>query len=108
MEASAANDRWRLAWALLGVVYLMLGFLYSVIQPPTALPDEAAHMQYVRFLAEERRFPLWSPSGASEAGYETQHPPLAYSLQAVPYAAASALPENMRWHVVRWFMVAFG
>ena len=104
----ASSDRWKLAWLLLGVFYLFFGFVFSVIQPPTAAPDEGANVQYVRFLSEHHRFPLWEASGGGEGGYETQHPPLAYGLQALVWSAGGALPENVRWHVVRWFMVGFG
>lgn len=70
--------------AIIGV-YLALAGLFAWIQPPLALPDEGAHLQYVRFLATEHRLPRWDP-GAPEAGYESQHPPLAYLLH-VPAAA---------------------
>ncbi len=104
----SVSERWRLAWLLLVVVYTMFALLFSVIQPLTAPPDEAAHMHYVRFLVEERRLPLWSPQGGGEAGYEAQHPPLAYALQAIPYALSASQPEAIRWHAVRWLMVALG
>lgn len=102
------HERWTLAWLLLTVFYFAFGFLYSVIQPLTALPDESAQMEYVRFLATEHRLPRWTPTGNGEGGYETQHPPLAYAVQAIPYRLTAALPESMRWHTVRWFMIALG
>ena len=108
MPSQAPTDRWKIAWLLLAVFYLFFGFLYSVIQPPTALPDEGANMQYVQFLGTQGRLPVWQPSGQGAGGYETQHPPLAYTLQAVVWRAAGGLPDNLRWHVVRWFMVALG
>ena len=108
MVSQTPTDRWTLAWLLLGVFYLLFGLLYSVIQPPTALPDEGANMQYVQYLAAHHRLPVWRPSGPIEAGYETQHPPLAYVLQAVVWGLSGHLPDNLRWHVVRWFMVALG
>ncbi len=106
--APPPTDRWQLAWLLLGVFYLLFGLLYSVIQPPTALPDEGANMQYVRFLGTQSRLPVWEPSGGGAGGYETQHPPLAYALQALAWRAAAGLPDNLRWHAVRWFMVLLG
>lgn len=105
---TAASGRWKLAWLLLAAAYLLFGLLYSVIQPPTALPDEGANMQYVRFLSDAHRLPRWEPSGAGPGGYEAQHPPLAYGLQALVWGAGGALPENIRWHVVRWSMVLLG
>jgi len=108
MVSQTPTDRWKLAWLLLAVFYLLFGFLYSVIQPPTALPDEGANMQYVQFLGTHHRLPIWQPSGQGEGGYETQHPPLAYALQAVVWQLSGSLPDNLRWYVVRWFMVALG
>ena len=106
--APAATDRRTLAWLLLGIFYLFFGFLYSVIQPPTALPDEGANMQYVRFLSEHHRLPFWQSSGQGEGGYETQHPPLAYALQSLVWSGFHGLPDALRWHAVRWFMVLLG
>lgn len=108
MLSQTPTDRWKLAWLLLAIFYLLFGFLYSVIQPPTALPDEGANMQYVQFLGTQRHLPVWQPSGQGAGGYETQHPPLAYALQAVVWRGAAGLPDPIRWHIVRWFMVLLG
>lgn len=107
---SVNADRWRLAWFLLGVFYLMFALLYSLIQPPSAPADEAANLQYVRFLVSEKRLPRWEPAGGGEGGYETQHAPLSYLIQGVPYALtwSVGLPENLRWLSVRLFMVGLG
>ena len=102
------SDRWKLAWLVLAVVYGMFGLVYSVIQPLTALPDETAHVQYVDFLANQHRLPIWSALGGGEAGYEAQHPAFAPLLYAIPYALAGGLPEAFRWYAVRWFAVLLG
>lgn len=108
MSTQTPSDRWKLAWLLLAVFYLVFGFLYSVIQPPTALPDERANMVYVQFLSAHHRLPILLPSGQGEAGYEMQHPPLAYGLQALVWGAFAGVPEIWRWYAVRWFMVCLG
>ena len=108
MPLQKPTDRWELAWLLLGVFSLFFGFLYSVLQPPTALPDEGANMQYVQFLGTQGHLPVWEPSGQGAGGYETQHPALAYTLQALVWRGAGGLPDAIRWHVVRWFMVLLG
>ncbi|MCC7492232.1 MAG: hypothetical protein IT204_07810 [Fimbriimonadaceae bacterium] len=59
--------------------YAVATLVFAVIQPLPHLPDEPAHLQYIRFLAAERRLPEWAPRGG-EAGYESQHPPLSYLL----------------------------
>ena len=43
------------------VVYSVLGVLYAVYTPPWQAPDEPAHYNYVRYLAEERRLPVMQP-----------------------------------------------
>src|SRR5690348_152548 len=91
------SDRWKLASLLLVITYLMLGFIYCVIQPPTAPPDETANMQYVQFLLKEQRLPRWAEIGGGEGGYEAQHPPLSYLLEAIPYTAAAGSGESYRW-----------
>lgn len=107
--ATDGSDRWKLASLLLFVTYLMLGFIYCVIQPPTAPPDETANMQYVQFLLKEHRLPRWEASGGGEGGYEAQHPPLSYLVEAVPYAAsASAGSESYRWLSTRLTVLVCG
>lgn len=84
------------------------GLLFSIIQPLNRPPDEGAHAQYIRFLAEQRRLPRWEPWGGGEAGYEAQHPPLYYALGAAVYGATKGLPEPWRWHALRWFTLLLG
>lgn len=95
-----------LPWTILFTLFLAWGFLFSVISPAGGPSDENAHMQYVRFLANERRLPIWERIGGGEAGYESQHPPLYYAAAAVVYSLSAPLPENWRWYVVRWFSLA--
>jgi hypothetical protein len=102
------SDRWKLASLLLVVTYLMLGFIYCVIQPPTAPPDETANMQYVQFLIREHRLPRWEEIGGGEGGYEAQHPPLSYLVEAIPYSAAAAAQESYRWLATRLTVLLFG
>jgi hypothetical protein len=99
----------RLGPLLLVLTYLLLGFLYSVIQPLGAVPDEAANMHYVQWLTVHHSLPPWVPTGENpHGGYESQHPPLAFALDSIPYALTRGLPENWRWQIVRWFMLVLG
>ncbi|MBC8101721.1 MAG: hypothetical protein H7Z41_03945 [Cytophagales bacterium] len=102
------SDRWQLAAFLLVVAYLMLGFIYCVIQPPTAPPDETANLQYIRFLVDQRRLPHWEENGGGEGGYEAQHPPLTYLIEAVPYAASEGAGESYRWLAARLTVLVIG
>jgi 4-amino-4-deoxy-L-arabinose transferase-like glycosyltransferase len=84
------------------VLYLVLGSLYAIYTPDWQAPDEPAHYNYVKFLAEQHRFPVLKigdypasyleemkaarfPPGMSiePIRYEFHQPPL-YYLLAVP------------------------
>jgi hypothetical protein len=93
-------------WALLLIVavYLLVGGLYAVYTPAWQAPDEPAHYNYVRYLAERGRFPvlhfgdyphayleeikaLRFPTNMSidPLRYEFWQPPLYYMLAAPVY-----------------------
>ncbi len=44
--------------ALVVIVYLFVGSLFAVYTPAWQAPDEPAHYNYVRYLAEQKRFPV--------------------------------------------------
>ncbi len=92
----------RLGWTILPIVYGIIAFTLSVVQPLGAVPDEVAHVRYIRFLAEERRLPLYVPRGGGEAGHQAQQPPLYYTVMALVYCAAAGLQERWRWQILRW------
>lgn len=58
-------SRW--LW-LVVVLYLALATAYAVYTPAWQAPDEPAHYNYVRYLAEEHRFPVLK-AGDFPAGY---------------------------------------
>jgi 4-amino-4-deoxy-L-arabinose transferase-like glycosyltransferase len=91
-------------WLLPAIValYLVLGTLYATTTPDWQAPDEPAHYNYVRYLAEQHRFPVLKPGDYPAAyleeikaarfppemsidpiRYEFHQPPL-YYLLAVP------------------------
>ncbi|MDH4137822.1 MAG: hypothetical protein OEW09_14065, partial [Anaerolineae bacterium] len=43
---------------LIIVIYLVVGTLYALLTPPWQVPDEPAHYNYVRFVAENLRYPV--------------------------------------------------
>lgn len=90
------------AWTALGALFLALVVGFSIIQPLGRTPDEVAHVQYVRFLAENYRLPVFAPAGGGEGGYQAQHPPLYYAVMALAYEATEGLEERWRWHILRW------
>jgi 4-amino-4-deoxy-L-arabinose transferase-like glycosyltransferase len=48
----------KLLLALIAIAFLLIGALYAVRTPDWQVPDEPAHFNYIRQLAEERRFPV--------------------------------------------------
>ena len=98
--ATARLARWGLP--VIVALYLILGCLYAVFTPSWQAPDEPAHYNYVRTLAEQHRFPILKlgdypaayleeikaarfPPGMSidPIRYEFHQPPL-YYLLALP------------------------
>ena len=74
---------------LLLAASLALSVGFAVATPFGAAPDESAHLEYVRVLAEEHRLPrldLPRPRdpAAGDISYDAHHPPL-YSLAATPF-----------------------
>ena len=43
---------------LIIVIYLIVGTFYALLTPPWQTPDEPAHYNYVRFVAENLRYPV--------------------------------------------------
>ncbi len=101
-------DRFARSKNLLAVLiiaaYLVVGILYAVNTPPWQVPDEPAHYNYVKYLAENYRFPVlqmgdyphdyleeikarrFPPEMSIEPlRYEFHQPPLYYVLAAVVY-----------------------
>ena len=108
--------------ALIIVAYLSVGTLYAVKTPAWQVPDEPAHYNYVRFVAEGRGLPVLQ-SGDYDAAYlesikaarfppsmpidsiryEFWQPPLYYALAAPIYLATSG-----SLLALRLFSVALG
>lgn len=90
--------------ALILLVYLVLGILFAVYTPPWQAPDEPAHYNYVRYVAEKGQFPVLHMGDYPHAyleqikaarfpgdmsiepiRYEFHQPPLYYALLAPIY-----------------------
>jgi 4-amino-4-deoxy-L-arabinose transferase-like glycosyltransferase len=73
---------------LILVAYLLAGGLYAVVTPAWQAPDEPAHYNYVRSLAEDGRLPVLRP-GDYPAAYLEQikaaHFPPAMSIDSIRY-----------------------
>lgn len=87
------------------VAYLFIGASFALLTPPWQVPDEPAHYNYIRILAEERRLPVLEmgdfPAGYLETlkaqrfppempidpiRYESHQPPLYYLMAAPVFA----------------------
>ena len=105
-------------WLVMLVVaaYLVTGILYAIKTPPWQAPDEPAHYNYIKYLAENYRFPVlqmgdyphdyleeikarrFPPEMSIESlRYEFHQPPLYYILAAVVYKlfAGELLPLRL-------------
>ncbi|MBE7549491.1 MAG: hypothetical protein HS126_00235 [Anaerolineales bacterium] len=74
-----------LALVLLLLLYLITAFAYAALAPLTTGPDELAHYEYVRFIAEHGRLPL-NAEERHQASYTSDQPPLYHLLAALPAA----------------------
>lgn len=67
---------------LILLLYLILGVATSLIVPLNEAPDEADHFLYIKYLLQERKFPIMSPVMAENETMEANQPPLFYLLNA--------------------------
>lgn len=75
-------------------VFLLLSVGYALRVPVNDAPDEFAHVQYIRYLADAHRFPQLS--AGTEAGYEAHQPPVFYILAAVVHTVTGGSVHAVR------------
>ena len=129
-EASVSRQHLLLSRTLLSImvfVYCLLGFAYAVETPRWQTPDEPAHYNYVKYLAENHRFPVllmgdypheyleeikaagFPPEMSIEAiRYESHQPPLYYVLAAAIHRLTSPLGLDTQFLALRLFSVLLG
>ena len=93
---------------LVVVLYLALATAYAVYTPAWQAPDEPAHYNYVRYLAEEHRFPVLKagdfPAGGAPWLFEAEHPDSGFreptgegkEVESVDVAASSVSQQQYR------------
>ncbi|MBN2004778.1 MAG: DUF2142 domain-containing protein [Anaerolineae bacterium] len=105
--------------------YLVVGTLYAIYTPKWQIPDEPAHYNYIRSLAEGRGFPVMAqgdydqdylsrltsekfPPELSVEGleYEDHQPPLYYLLAVPVYLAFDGSVKALRLFSLAWGGVA--
>ncbi|MGD8623486.1 MAG: glycosyltransferase family 39 protein, partial [Anaerolineae bacterium] len=78
--------RWLLPAVVL--IYVVLATLYAVYTPAWQAPDEPAHYNYIRYLAEQHRFPILKPGdypGAYLEEIKNAHFPPEMSVEPIRY-----------------------
>ncbi|MBN1995577.1 MAG: glycosyltransferase family 39 protein [Anaerolineae bacterium] len=68
---------------LLLLLYLLVALAHAYLAPLTTGPDELAHYEYLRFIAEHGRLPH-TYEEREQASYKSDQPPLYHVLAALP------------------------
>ena len=108
-------------------LYLVLGALYALRTPPWETPDEPAHFNYVRYIAEHGALPELKAGDYDQAyleaikaakfpasmpidsiRYASHHPPLYYLLAAPLYLIARPAGLYSALYALRFFSLALG
>ncbi|MGQ9517346.1 MAG: glycosyltransferase family 39 protein [Anaerolineae bacterium] len=116
-------------WAILLILagYLAVAACYAIWTPAWQVPDEPAHYNYARYLAENRRFPVLQAGdyphsyleeikarrfppdmSVDPIRYESHQPPLYYILAAGVYALFAGAPLPVRLTAMRLLSVLIG
>lgn len=110
-----SHPAWRWSWLIVLIVTLKSAYLAFFVIPPADIPDESGHYAYIKDIANGSFFPLlgnatilndlWMDPADKvilhpRINYIVQHPPLYYTLAAIPYALASQVTDD-RWFLIR-------
>ena len=90
----ALNFMFRHPLFLALLAFLALGLALLVRVPLDKSPDEAAHWQYIEYIATNHELPIFRGQVPPAPGYEFHQPPLYYLLSAPAWAVAPAGIEN--------------
>ena len=76
------------------LIFLALGVALIARVPLDKSPDEAAHWQYIEYLAANHALPVFHGEVPPAPGYEFHQPPLYYALSAPGWAILPAGAQN--------------
>ena len=76
-----ATRRWPLAAIL--VLFLLLGFAYSAVNPLHEATDELRHYRFVQHLIQRRSLPVQGEGSGLDCTVQGHHPPLYYAAAAL-------------------------
>ena len=79
------TKKWPFLLIPLLLLYLIVALAHATLAPLTIGPDELAHYEYVRFIADQGRLPL-NNAERGQASYKSDQPPLYHYLAALPVA----------------------
>ncbi|MGI5917517.1 MAG: hypothetical protein ACOX9A_13825 [Anaerolineae bacterium] len=118
---------YRAALWLIIAVYLAIGTLYAIETPAWQVPDEPAHYNYVKFIAEHGRLPELQPGdypadyleeikarrfpsdmSIEPIRYEAHQPPLYYLTAAFVYRLVDLLPGGRHLLALRLLSLLYG
>lgn len=91
--------------ALITAVYVVMGVVFSVVNPTHEATDELRHYRYVRYIADYGQLPVQSGEGGNAQGH---HPPLYYATAALasfwvhPSDPLYEPPHNPQWGFRNW------
>jgi len=117
----------RVGLAVIIAFYLVFGFAYALCTPLWEVPDEPAHFNYVKHLAEGQGLPILQPGDWDAAylerlkaakfppdlsidavRYESHQPPLYYMLATPVYLATRGLTLSQQVVALRLLSTALG
>ena len=85
------------------LAFLALGLALIAIVPLDKSPDEAAHWQYIQYLASNHQLPVFKGEVPPAPGYEFHQPPLYYALAAPGWAVVPPGVQNYWARLVSLF-----
>jgi 4-amino-4-deoxy-L-arabinose transferase-like glycosyltransferase len=86
--------------------FLLLAFLYLIRIPVGQQPDELSHLQYIEYVAKERRFPIFQ--GREKGIYEAHQPPLYYLICAPFYMLLHSVSPDAPAYAARMVSLIAG
>lgn len=117
----------RVALIIILLIYVILGILYAVETPAWQAPDEPAHYNYIKYVAERGRLPELRPGdypatyleeikaqgfppsmSIDPLRYESHQPPLYYIMAAVVYRISHTLTVPPMPLTLRLFSLLLG
>jgi len=79
------------------ILFVLLAGLYSVVTPVYEAPDEIGHFTYIKYIADHRAFPVFTP-GAKDWPVQGHQLPLYYIIGSVAISPLDTSDADQLWH----------